>query len=97
VLDMNIPQFRATLRAIRRRESERQLRTLHAVFHAAAACVSGDTKGLDAETARLSAEASGMPAAGAKPRRSAFQSLLETARRDMASRGEQIPENTAPV
>lgn len=98
VLDMNIPQFRATLRAVRRRAAEFQLRTMHAVFHAAAACVSGETKALDAETARLSSEATG-PAPepkAAKPRNSAFKNLLDAARKDMAARGVPIPAIPAP-
>jgi hypothetical protein len=88
---MNIPQFRATLWAMRRRESERQLRIMQAVFQAAAACVSGKIEGFSKEVDRLFAEASGNLAKAKKHKPSAFKSLFETAKKDMAARGEPIP------
>ena len=79
---MNIPQFRATLKAVRRRESGRQLRMMHAVFNAAAPCVSGKMEAFNSESKRLEAESLGLEFRKTKSKTSTFAQLLARAKMD---------------
>ena len=74
---MTVPEFRAVMAAIRRREAGRQFRMMYAVFNGAAPCVSGKTQAFDAEAKRLMDEVMGRDAK--KKKNSVFKTLLAKA------------------
>lgn len=79
---MTVPEFRATLSAIRRRDAGHQLRMMYAVFNGAVPCVSGKMQGFESSAARLMAEVRGEQ--DKKPKNSIFKNLLNRAKQCMA-------------